>query len=55
MDTTYLEDQIKSKEQEITDKQKQIDLIRTGIEMDKSILKILKKGLDKIKGNNAHS
>lgn len=57
MDTTILEQDIEAKEKEIADKQKQINLIKTGIDMDKAMLKILRKGLEKIKeqSRNANS
>lgn len=49
MDTAYLEQQITAKEQEITDRQKAILLLKTQIDTDKNVLKILKRGLEKIK------
>jgi hypothetical protein len=45
----YLEEEVKKKEEQIQDKQSQIDLLKDGIATDKALLKIMKVGLEKVK------
>lgn len=45
----YLEEEVKKKEDQIQDKQAQIDILKEGIATDKALLKIMKTGLEKAK------
>lgn len=45
----YLKSEIEKKEELIADKQKQIDLLESGIKIEKDLLKVLQKGLEKMK------
>jgi hypothetical protein len=47
----YTEDQIEKKEQEIKDRDRTMDLLKTQQETDKGIVKILKRGLSRLKEN----
>lgn len=49
---TYLEEQVKIKESEIQEKERNLDILKDGIVMDKQLLKIMRNGLERMKAKS---
>ena len=48
----YLEEEVKKKEADIQDKERQQQLLRDAITMDRKLLKIMQEGLERMKAKS---